>query len=367
MKTILLIYGGRSVEHDISCLSACQVYTKLLDIGYHVKLIGVSSDGRFYYQRKPLMHHHKLVIEEDISMNVSVIPGVGFSIGTTAITADVVFPLIHGTYGEDGTLQGMLELIGIPYIGSNQIASGICMKKSFAKALLAHAHLPITPYCLVNLHQRKRTEQALKLFIAQQGFPLFVKPDIGGSSVGITKVLDHKELARAFELAGRYDSTALVERFIDADEIECGVCGSDEDLHVSLPAGIFPEDEFYSYEAKYGKDGFQVQIPPEISDEHISLIQDLAKKAYTTLSCSGFARVDFFYTKKDHTLVINEINTIPGLTPHSMFMNMFIASGFDWEDFFCCVILDAVERSAQSASQDYCLDSNTILTHEEIG
>ncbi|MCF7933851.1 MAG: D-alanine--D-alanine ligase [Spirochaetia bacterium] len=359
---ILLMYGGRSVEHEVSCSSAATVYEQLLHCGYELTCIAVAHDGRWYHQKHPVIQDSALLIDTDPEAIVSVHPQEGLSCGRKSLTCDVILPLLHGSYGEDGTLQGLLELIDLPYIGSDQTASSVAMKKSFAKAILAYHHIPLTPFHLVDLHDRSPgTDRELAQFIAACGYPLFIKPDSGGSSVGVSRVDDARTLEAAFSLVANYHHHALIEPCIEGIEIECGVFAAGGTIHTSLPGSLTPSCEFYSYEAKYGHTQLEVSIPADIPDEDLQQIRRLSKRIYRLLGCDGFARVDFFYDRRRRTILFNEINTIPGMTDKSLFMRLFLSSSISWARLFELLIEQALERHRLKGAQVY-----RIGTAEEV-
>lgn len=357
MKSIILLYGGKSVEHEVSCRSALQVYNQLLACGYSVIPIGIAKDGILYLQDRPIIDEGSLGIEESPAYRVVIAPGDGFYVSAAKISGDIVFPVTHGTFGEDGCLQGMLRLIPLPFIGSNQISSGMSMKKSFTKAVLAYYKLPIVPFLHldrldIDLSNPDALFQNPKLhtFLSTHGYPLFVKPDIGGSSVGISRADHQKELLSALQLALSYDDSVLIESYIDAEEIECGVIGSGSDIVVTLPGSVHPAGGFYSYHEKYLDGSLRVSIPPDIDSDTLSRIQELSRTAYHVMDCSGFARIDFFYVRDRDLILINEINTIPGLTPTSLFMKLCAASHIHWDMFFSLLIADAEKQYQQQRS-----------------
>ncbi len=366
MKRVILVYGGKSVEHEVSCRSALQVYNQLLACGYSVIPIGIAKDGILYLQDRLIIDDNSLGIEESPACSVMIAPGDGFYVSGRKICGDIVFPVTHGTFGEDGCLQGMLRLIPLPFIGSNQISSGISMKKSFTKAILAYYNLPIVPFLHldrldIDLSNPEVLFQNPKLraFLSTHGYPLFVKPDIGGSSIGISRVNRKEELLSALQLALSYDNSILIESYIDAEEIECGVIGSGSDIVVTLPGSIHPTGGFYSYHEKYLDGSLRVSIPPDIDSDTVSKIQDLSRTVYRLIDCSGFARIDFFYVRDEDLILINEINTIPGLTPTSLFMELCFASHIQWDIFFSLLIADAERQYYQQRSLLFTAETTT--------
>ena len=263
---------------------------------------------------------------------------------------DVVLPLLHGPYGEDGTLQGLLELAGVPYVGSGVFASAAAMDKGHMKALLQAAGLPVGPYAVVTPRDWEQDRAAVRETVAGLGFPVFVKPARAGSSVGITKVHGPDGLDAAVEQARSHDPRVVVEAAIEGREIECGVLeGLDGAVpDASLPAEVVVggEHEFYDFEAKYLPDeGTELVVPAELPDDVVAQVRDLAVRAFTALTCEGLARVDFF-VGHDGSVVVNEVNTMPGFTPVSMFPLMWKACGLDYPALVDRLVRTALARPA---------------------
>jgi D-alanine-D-alanine ligase len=257
---------------------------------------------------------------------------------------DVIFPVLHGTFGEDGTIQGLLELADVPYVGAGVLASSAGMDKDVMKRLFREAGLPVVPWELALRRDwennpasvRKRIEKRLR-------YPLFVKPANLGSSVGITKVHKPEELQAAMDLAAQYDRKILVEKAIDAREIECAVLGNDNP-EASVPGEIIPVNEFYDYEAKYIKEGSELVIPARLSPRQSKRAQELAVRAFQAIDCAGMGRVDFLLDRKSGRIFVMEINTIPGFTPISMYPKLWEASGLPYSKLLDRLVELALER-----------------------
>jgi D-alanine-D-alanine ligase len=252
-----------------------------------------------------------------------------------------VFPLLHGAYGEDGTLQGLLELAGVPYVGSGTFASAAAMDKHHMKQLLTAAGLDVPDYVVVHRDRPRPVE------LAERRFPLFVKPARGGSSIGITKVTSAEDLDAALAEAHRYDPKALVEEGIDGREIECGVLAGDDGApQASVPAEIRVRGDhpFYDFAAKYLDDATEFDLPPQLPSDTIERIRAMAVRAFEALDCEGLARVDFFVADRDERVMVNEVNTMPGFTPVSMFPRMWAASGVSYPQLVDRLIRDALRR-----------------------
>lgn len=255
---------------------------------------------------------------------------------------DVVFPILHGTYGEDGTVQGLLKLANIPFVGPSLLGSGIGMDKDVTKRLLRDAGIPIARS--LTYHQWEQQAIDIETVVEQLGLPIFVKPANLGSSVGISKVKNKEEFLAAIKKAFSFDNKILIEECIEGQEIECAVLGNEFPI-ASAVGAIIPQQEFYSYTAKYiDEKGATIQIPADIPRQIVTLVQDLAVKAFEVLCCEGMARVDFFLTK-DHKVLINEINTIPGFTKISMYPKLWGISGVSYKELIDRLIQLALERN----------------------
>jgi len=310
---VAVLYGGRSGEHEISLRSAASILASLNPAKYEVQRIFITPEGR--WQPRP------------ISPEPGCNPGI-----------DVVFPVLHGTYGEDGTVQGLLELAGLPYVGAGVLASAVSMDKEVTKRLLVQRGLPVVECATV-----PRGFPNLEDICARLPFPMFVKPANLGSSVGISKVKDCAELKAALELAGQYDRKILVERGITGREFECSVLGSVQPL-AAVPCEVIPSREFYDYEDKYLLDAAKLIVPAPLTAEQTAEIQRLAVAGYQAVECEGMARVDFLLETASGQFYINEINTIPGFTSISMYPKMWEAAGVPFAELLDRLIDLALER-----------------------
>jgi D-alanine-D-alanine ligase len=317
-----VLYGGRSVEREVSRVSARTIVAALDRSKYEVLPLAVSDDGRFLstadsarlLAEGPVPERIRRAEPESVALvPVEISPG----------RADVVFPIIHGTTGEDGTLQGFLDFLGIPYVGAGVTGSAIGMDKAVFKALLASAGIP-TPRSVV-VRPSDRGERARQM-AGSLPLPLFVKPATGGSSVGVVKVQDLDRLDEALSEAFRYDDRALVEEGIDARELECSVLG-DEEPRASVPGEVVPGHEFYDYDDKYRDDKAKLLIPAPVPHAVAQEVRRLAVEAFRLCGLSGMARVDFFLERGTDRILVNELNTLPGFTAISMYPKLWEASG----------------------------------------
>ena len=337
---VAVLYGGRSVEREVSRISARTIVGSLDSTRYDVIALAVGEDGRF------------LAPEESAKLLATgVVPerfrgGAGPDAGEALVPAeiapgriDVAFPIIHGTTGEDGALQGFLETLGVPYVGAGVTASAVGMDKAVFKAVLRDAGLPTPRAVVVRSADEAPLAAALPL-------PVFVKPSNGGSSVGVTKVKRAEDLAAAVEVALRYDERALVEEGIDAREIECAVLGNEEP-RASIPGEIVPGHEFYDYDDKYRDDKAQLLIPAPVSPAVAQEAQRLSVAVFRLCGVSGMARVDFFLERGTDRVLINEINTLPGFTAISMYPKLWEASGVPLPALLDELVRLALERQAR--------------------
>jgi D-alanine-D-alanine ligase len=347
-----VLFGGRSTEHAISCVSAGSVLAAIDRDAYDVVPIGISADGRWVLapdDPAALAIRDRALPAVDPTGTALVLPGDPTAKGMVVLepgdmpqelaSVDVVFPLLHGPYGEDGTVQGLLELAGVPYVGSGVFASAVAMDKHHMKQLLEAAGLPVPAYTVV------RQGRPVPASVQRLGFPVFVKPARGGSSIGITKVSSADEIDAALAEAHRHDPKALVETGLVGREVECGVlAGVDGRPEASVPAEVRVTggQDFYDFEAKYLDDTTEFDIPPNLPRETIEAIRSMAVRAFEALDCEGLARVDFFVT--DEGVVVNEVNTMPGFTPASMFPRMWAASGVSYPELVSRLLDDAIRR-----------------------
>lgn len=357
--SVALLYGGRSGEHEVSLRSAASVYKHLDKEKYYVHLIGISRQGVWYLQPTPNTVEDILDIEEDSQHMISIVPGKGLSSYTGPIAVDVVLPILHGTFGEDGTLQGLLEQADLPYAGADTGSSYLSMDKDIAKIIWQHHGLPVVPFR--SLRKKEWEEEsfswsALTADLEREfGFPLFVKPSQCGSSVGVSRAEDEKSLRTAVEEAFRFDAKILIEPAVNAREVECSVLGNDSP-GAFPPGELRPSHEFYDYEAKYvDPEGAALIIPADMDRETSSHVMDTAVRAYAALGCCGMARVDFFMDTDSNELFLNEINTIPGFTSISMFPMMCDAGGLPYSELLDEMIRLAVQRFEENRKRTFAL------------
>ncbi|TMA34584.1 MAG: D-alanine--D-alanine ligase [Deltaproteobacteria bacterium] len=326
-----LLFGGRSVEHEVSIASASSIFRALDPARYDVRLVAIDQSGRWHLAPRALPPEKGLSGRE---VRLPAVPGerslVGVS-GDAAVTGlDVVFPIVHGRGGEDGSLQGLLELAEIPYVGSGVLGSAIQMDKEVSKRLLAAAGLPILPYICVRASELARDSRGCaERVLAALRLPVFVKPANLGSSVGIHKVKAAAELVPALEDAVRYDPKVVVEQGIAARDIEIALLG-DDPVEASVPGEIRTHREWYDYEAKYVDEATELLVPAPISDALTQELRDTAIRAFRALEGRGFARVDFLVDQNTDTYYVNELNSLPGFTDVSMYPRMWEASGLSY-------------------------------------
>jgi len=350
-----VIYGGRSVEHEVSLVSARAIMKVLDPERYEVVPIGISRAGRWALGGT----HYALPGDPSVGGLIEIgrggrpgKPALAGERGRVAQTVresrlDVVFPVVHGTGGEDGSLQGLLTLADIPFVGSGVLGSAVGMDKVIMKALFRHAGLPIVEYRALRARDIEGDPSATAASIEEGiGYPCFIKPANGGSSVGISKAIDRASLVAGLRLAARYDRKVVVERGVDAREIECSVLGNDRP-EASVPGEIIPVNEFYDYRAKYIDAGSRIEIPAAISDEQREKVRNLAVRAFKVLDLAGMARVDFFVCRASGEVFLNEVNTIPGFTSISMYAKLWDASGIPFSELVDRLIELAFESHAE--------------------
>ncbi len=352
--TICILYGGKSGEHEISLRSAASIVKNLKEEFYETILVGIDREGRWHLQEKAsivkIENQGESLLLEKTGKKVSIVPGEGLFCEGESISVDVVFPILHGSYGEDGTIQGLLEIADIPYIGSGVLGSSLSMDKEKAKKVWRQEGLPVVDFGTIRRHLNEGEAEEIA---GKLGFPLFAKPARTGSSLGITKVEDTSGLEDALKEAFIYDSKVILERAITGREIECSVIGNREP--VSFPPGeIIPKHSFYDYSAKYtDPEGAQLVIPARISEELSREIQGIAREAYRAVEAEGFSRVDFFVEDKTGKIYINEINTIPGFTSISMFPKLCQAGGMPYPEILDRLIALALEKYREKQEVKY--------------
>jgi D-alanine-D-alanine ligase len=346
-----LLFGGRSVEHEVSIASATSILQALDPERYDVSLIAIDADGRWHLGSGATLLPAGTI--EGSEVLLPAVPGGGALLPRSsdeggpaeAPVLDVIFPIVHGRGGEDGALQGLLELADVPYVGSNVLSSAVQMDKDVAKRLLAAAGLPVVPWVTLRASaiETDGGRRAAGRIASELGLPVFVKPANSGSSVGITKARDEDELAASLREAARYDDKIIAERALDAREIEVAVLGN-ETPEASVPGEIVPHHEFYDYEAKYHDETTELVIPAPLSEEAAARLRTLAIEAYRALDAEGMARVDFLVERSDGTAWINELNSLPGFTDGSMYPRLWEASGLPYSALLDRLIELALER-----------------------
>lgn len=349
---IAILFGGYSAEHEISLLSAAGIIGALEQKRYDPILIGIDRNGRWRFIEKERFRLNNPDPRElwldGQHREVALIPGSGGVLidvhtGEKLARVDVAFPVLHGPYGEDGTIQGLLKLADVPFVGADVLGSALGMDKDVSKRLLREAGIPVAPYILAC----RTSVPDFATVVSQVGVPAFIKPAEMGSSVGVAKIQDESEYDRALENAFRYDKKVLIETFIPGREIECAVLGN-QNINASVPGEVVPKHEFYSYAAKYmDQNGADLVIPARLRSNETARIQQLAIRTAKVLQCEGMARVDFFLCS-DGNLLVNEINTIPGFTRISMYPKLWEATGLPYPALLTTLINLAIERHGLS-------------------
>ena len=352
---LAVLYGGRSAEHSVSVVSARSVIEALDPERFEVVPVGITREGAWVL---PATSPLELSAPEgglpeveaagtEIALRPeqragALVPAGG---GPEQLgTIDVVLPILHGPYGEDGTVQGLLELADLPYVGAGVLASALAMDKAMAKVVLAQAGIGQAPYLVVREHQWRADPESLALRVAEElGFPVFTKPARLGSSIGISKVKSFAELAGGLEAAFAHDAKVLVEQGVRARELEVGVIGNQRP-EASVVGEVVPGHEFYDFEAKYLDESSKLVIPAPVPGAVAERTRQLAVRAFQALDCEGLARVDFFYLSSTGEVLVNEVNTIPGFTPKSMFPMLWDASGVPYPELIARLVDLAVER-----------------------
>ena len=351
--TVALLFGGKSAEHEISLISARNIVAAMDKNKYNIVAIGIDKQGCWHLDEgaKLLLGGERARVEfPDAKNATAIMPGKSATpvvrqrgaLGLTGI--DVVFPILHGPFGEDGTVQGLLKLANLPFVGAGVLGSAVGMDKDVMKRLLRNAGIPIARFIVAN----RFSPEKICFDYAQEhlGLPLFVKPANLGSSVGIHKVKNREEFDHALRDAFDYDNKILIEECIKGREIECSVLGNDNPI-ASVPGEILPRHEFYSYEAKYlDEKGAALEIPAKLPPETSERIRELAIRTFSVLCCEGMARVDFFL-RNGEEIIVNEINTIPGFTRISMYPKLWEASGISYRELIDRLIELAIERFAR--------------------
>jgi D-alanine-D-alanine ligase len=331
---VAVVMGGRSSEHEVSLASARSVLEALDPARYETVTVEIGRDGRW-----ELGSGSRGELERDGRSAVETLPVPTSRVPETLAGVDVVFPVLHGPFGEDGTVQGLLELADVPYVGAGVTASALCMDKDLFKSVLRDKDIPVT-----------KSVTLLRNFDGFEnpfGFPVFVKPARLGSSVGITKARGEAELRAGIELAFEHDEKVLVEEFVRGVEVECSVLGNEQPI-ASIPGEIDANADWYDYSAKYDEGGMDLVIPPRISDEAIERVQEVSVQAFRVTDCEGMARADCF-VRDDGEVLVNELNTIPGFTATSVYAKLFEASGIPYEELLERLVQLALERHERRA------------------
>ncbi len=345
-KNIIILFGGRSAEHEVSFNSAKAVYQNLNKKKFKIQCIYINKKGLWKEVESPetsLEELKKGPFQSFLPWNAEN----NIKISESA----VYFPVLHGPYGEDGTIQGLLELADAPYVGATVMSSAIGMDKAMAKTIFKSRGLPVVKYDVVHeKHWRESKEKVLEKIEKEFRFPLFTKPSNLGSSIGITKVLTSTRLSEAIDLAFHYDEKILVEEAVEGREIECSVLGNKDPIS-SLPGEVMPFRSFYDYQDKYIEGKTRFGIPAQIPESAVHQVQNISVAAFKSIECSGMARVDFFYQNKTNKIFLNEINTIPGFTEISMYPKLWEVSGIKFPSLLDKLISLALSRHKNKKRQ----------------
>lgn len=347
--TVAIIFGGVSSEHNISCISAKTIISKIDYTKYNLVLIGITKQGKWYLFNDDInllpndnWLNSKSLVPAFISPDASV-HGVVTANGDI-IRLDAVFPVLHGKNGEDGTIQGLFQLAQIPFVGCDATSSGVCMDKAVANAVADAFNIPQAKwFAFTQYEYNNNPDECLDGAIEKLGFPIFVKPANAGSSVGISKAHNREELKTALTVAFKEDKKAVLEEFIDGFEVECAVLGNEEPITGEV-GRIEAAAEFYDFDAKYNNPASKLHIPADIGEEKRNEVKAQALRAYKALGCEGLSRVDFFVTKDDGRVLLNEANTIPGQTEISMYAKLFEAVGVSYTELIDRLIALAIKR-----------------------
>jgi len=339
-KKVAILFGGQSTEHEVSRVSASSVLRNIDSSKYDVYPIGITKDGKWFEYTGSIENIENGDWEKDEFYKNPNGQEILFN-----REVDVVFPVLHGLYGEDGTIQGLCKLQGLPCVGPGVMSSAVCMDKVYTKYVLENFNIKQADYVVVNAFEyAKEKEKLIEKIERELNYNVFIKPSNSGSSVGISKAHNRKELEEGLENALKYDRKILVEKAINAREVEVAVLGNDEPI-AAIPGEIIPANEFYDYEAKYSNAESKLLIPANLTEEKLEFIKNEAVKIYKILDCAGLSRVDFLIDKDTEEVYLNEINTIPGFTKISMYPKMWQASGKGYSQLISELIEFAVERN----------------------
>ena len=337
MARVLVVFGGRSAEHEVSCVSAVAVLEALQSRDHDVIPIGIDREGRWHAVEsaaRPLRAEGRPA--------EFLLPRGTLRAGSDEISFDVVFPVLHGPFGEDGTIQGVFEMAGVPYVGCGVLASAVAMDKDITKRLIAEAGVPVVPWSVVDASEfSEAAADVIGRVVSDVGLPAFVKPANLGSSVGVTVAAGEAELKEAILTALRYDPKVLVEPAIRGREIEVAVLDGPQ---VSLAGEIFVDGGFYDYDAKYNDPSSRFEAPAVLTEPEMELVRTYAGHAFEVLGCRGLARVDFFFEELGRGFLLNEVNTMPGFTPISGFPKMWEATGVSYPEL-CQFLVDVALRT----------------------
>lgn len=328
IKKILIVFGGNSSEHYVSCKSAKSIIENIDKKLFKYEVVGIDFDNTWYKFSDDLDYLENGSWKEANVLKID-------NIVRFLKDFDVVFPITHGTSGEDGKLQGMLELFNIPFVGCKTLASSIGMDKGMSKVIFDSLYIDQVPYMVIE------DDYKINDIIEQIEFPIIVKPANGGSSIGISKANDKKELIKAIKEAKKYDKKIIIEKFIKARELECAVLENKGNILCSNIGEIKSANEFYDYDAKYVNDSSYTMIPDDIPLDVVNKIKEYAKRIFKGLNCIGYARIDFFYDEENNKIYINEINTIPGFTSISMYPKLIESIGINYTDLITTLINNA--------------------------
>ena len=359
-RHLVVLFGGQSAEHEVSVTSARSMLGEINRERYDITLVGITREGKWIQVDESSNTLVRGTVESDASATVLVDHGEGGLLrerpdgGFDKINVDVVFPLLHGPHGEDGTVQGLLELAGIATVGSGVAGSAVGMDKELTKRVFRAEGLPQVEHATIRRARwRERAEEVLVELEGRLGWPIFVKPARLGSSVGVNRANDKESLRAALDDAARFDTKIIAEAAaINCAEVECAVLGH-EDPIASVVGEIVPTGDFYDYEAKYVSDDAELRIPAQISDQAAAEVQQLAVSAFRAVGASGLARVDFFVNHDDGSVLLNEINTIPGFTPISMYPKLWEESGIPYAELIDKLIDFAIARHVDKLDTSY--------------
>ncbi|MDI9475384.1 MAG: D-alanine--D-alanine ligase family protein [Natronincolaceae bacterium] len=355
---VMVIFGGKSGEHEISLISAASILRAMDKSKYNIITIGITKEGIWKLYEGSIDEIEngnwekiagRVRKKKGFGGDMCLLP-IGKGNGVVTLSngktekIDVIFPVLHGPFGEDGTIQGLFEMMNVPYVGAGVLASSVAMDKAIAKKILQADGIPQAEYDVITFKQYKKDETEIINRIEDCfEYPIFVKPANMGSSVGITKAHNREELKESIKLAGKYDRKIVIEEAINGREIECAVLGNDNPI-ASLPAEIIPSAEFYDYHDKYIAGTTRFVVPADLPEGITEKVRDMAIRVYKLLDCTGLARVDFFVESGTDCILLNEINTMPGFTKISMYPKMMEVTGIKYEDLIDRLIMLAIER-----------------------